>query len=95
MILLRLLANIAHDIGSSLFASDVALEPFTCFHCLPAQGERAASLQVVGGDWAVIVSSWTPGECSCAFGDLLNDHYPWWTWGTFRQKGMDKVKYKP
>lgn len=78
-----------------LVASDVVLEPLTCFYCLPAQGEWAASLQVVGGDWAVVVSCRTPGECGCAFGDFLNNHYPWWAWGTYRQKGMNKVKYKP
>lgn len=42
------------------FVCDTVPGPLTCFHCLPAQGEGAASLQVVGGDGTVVVSCWTP-----------------------------------
>lgn len=85
----------AHDRKAALIPSAVAFELPTCFHCLPAQGEGAAGLQVVGGDWAVVVSCRAPGECGCAFGDLLHDHYPRRARGAYRQRGMDNVKDKP
>ena len=42
------------------FVCDTVPGPLTCFHGLPAQGEGAAGLQVVGGDGTVVVSCWTP-----------------------------------
>ena len=80
---------------AALSVSEVVLEPLTCFYRLPAQGEGATSLKVVGRDGAVVVSGWTPGECGCALGDFLHNHYPWWAWGTYRQKRREKVKVKP
>lgn len=80
---------------AALSVSDVVSEPLTCFYRLPAQGEGAPGLQVVGGDGAVVVSRWTPGERGCALRDLLHNHYPWWAWGTCRQKRREKVKVKP
>lgn len=46
---------------AAMSVSEVVLEPLTCFYRLPAQGEGATSLKVVGRDGAVVVSGWTPG----------------------------------
>lgn len=57
----------------------------TCLHCLPAQGEGAASLKVVGRDGAVVVSCWTPRESGRAFRDLLHYDHSRRPRGTYRQ----------
>lgn len=67
------------------FVCDTVPGPLTCFHGLPAQGEGAACLQVVGGDGTVVVSCRTPWESGCAFCDFLHDDHPRWAWGTYRK----------